>query len=77
MTLTTDQNKVIPAISRILDGYSAIEHLYSDFVSLQDDYLKIIRDAKIHYTPTLITSNYFSLLYNNTEWKNHIVIILH
>lgn len=69
MTITADQNKFIPAVSRIIDGYSSIEHILSYF-SLQEDVLNFVSLAKINYTPTLITKNFSSLIYDNPMWND-------
>lgn len=70
MTITADQVKTIPAITRVIDGYTAIEHVISRFTSVHDDFLKPIYESKIHYTPTLTTESPYYLIYTDSKWDS-------
>lgn len=61
MTITPDQANYMEAMTRIIDGYSSIEHLLSSF-PLQKDILNLVSKSKIGYTPTLIVNDFFTVI---------------
>src|SRR5699024_3103195 len=51
--ITSHQSKYLFSLSRIINGYSAIEHEIGGF-PLQKDVIQIIGQSGVHYTPTYI-----------------------